>query len=253
MRRQTREAGEKLIGIWRDETTETELELPSSLQPADRAHICAFCDEQGLAHETVEADGTTVLRVRRAAPTAASGSEMTEAQRERVAANKAAAIARRAAAASSAATSTTATSATVAPAAIKPAPVMTASAPAPVQTTAAPAAAATLTPNDQAMVDELSGVANAAELRELSDSLDVSSALYLGAQDMLKLRTMLEQPHDLVHAERVLRRLSMTPMTSKLDETTGFVALMAELRRVKRRFRRRCRPALRRLCVRPYL
>ena len=72
-------------------------------------------------------------------------------------------------------------------------------------------------------------MAGAAEQRELSDQLGVSSALYLGAHDMLKLRAMLEQPDDLAHAERVLRRLSMVPMTSKLDDTTGFVAFMAEL------------------------
>ena len=72
-------------------------------------------------------------------------------------------------------------------------------------------------------------MAGAAEQRELSDQLGVSSALYLGAHDMLKLRAMLEQPDNLAHAECVLRRLSSVPMTSKLDDTTGFVAFMAEL------------------------
>ena len=68
-----------------------------------------------------------------------------------------------------------------------------------------------------------------AEQRELSDSLGVSSALYLSASDVLKLRAMLEEPNDLAYAQRVLRRLSMVPMTIKLDETTGFVAFLAGL------------------------
>ena len=72
-------------------------------------------------------------------------------------------------------------------------------------------------------------MAGDAEQRALSDSLGVSSALYLGAADMLKLKGMLEEPTDMAHAQLVLRRLSMVPMTCKLDETTGFVAFMAGL------------------------
>ena len=150
-------------------------------------------------------------------------SEISEVQRQRSAANKAAALERRAAALAAppaaappvAATPVAATST----AAATPAP-------------AAPPVAAPLpaTPSsDQATVDQLSSVASAAEQRALSDSLGVSSALYLGVSDMLKLQAMLEQPDNLAHAQRVLRRLSMVPMTSKLDETTGFVAFMAEL------------------------
>ena len=78
-------------------------------------------------------------------------------------------------------------------------------------------------------VDSLSGVADAAEQRELSDGLGVSSALYLGAADMLKLKAVLEAPNDAAHAQRVLRRLSMVPMTMQLDTTTGFLAFMVEL------------------------
>ena len=201
------------------------------------ADVCSFCDSHGLMHNAADTPDGTVLRILRsgplpppptaeaptvaapttaeptpaaplaAAPTAAESTSaappLTEAQRERAAANKAAAVTRRAASTAAA-----------------PAAAMSAAASAPLP--AAPT-------SDQATVDELSGVADAAELRQLSDSLCVSTALYLGAHDMLKLRAMLEEPDDLEHAERVLRRLSMVPMTSKLDETTGFVAFMAEL------------------------
>ena len=76
-------------------------------------------------------------------------------------------------------------------------------------------------------LDELSGVADVAEQRELSDN--VSSALYLGASDMLKLHAMLEQPDDQAHALCVLRRLSTVPITAQLESTTGILALMREL------------------------
>ena len=78
-------------------------------------------------------------------------------------------------------------------------------------------------------LDELSGVADVAEQRELSDNLSVSSALYLGASDMLKLHAMLEQPDDQAHALCVLRRLSTVPITAQLESTTGILALMREL------------------------
>ena len=51
----------------------------------------------------------------------------------------------------------------------------------------------------------------------------------LGASDMLKLQAMLEEPNDMAHAQCVLRRLSMVPMTMQLDATTGFLAFMVEL------------------------
>lgn len=97
----------------------------------------------------------------------------------------------------------------------------------------APAASAPVAsappPSDQATLHELSGVASTAEQRELSDALGISSALYLGASDMLKLKAMLEEPTDMVHTQLVLRRLSMVPMTIKLNETTGFAAFLVEL------------------------
>ena len=71
-------------------------------------------------------------------------------------------------------------------------------------------------------------IANA-ELCALSDSLGISSALYLGATDMLKLHVMLEQPDDTAHALCVLRRLSTVPITAQLESTTGILALMREL------------------------
>ena len=46
---------------------------------------------------------------------------------------------------------------------------------------------------------------------------------------MLKLKAMLDAPDDAAHAQRVLRRLSMVPMTMQLDTTTGFLAFLVEL------------------------
>ena len=238
MRRQTHEAGEKLIRVWRDETTEMDLELPAWLQPAERAHLCALCDEQGLAHETVEADGNTVLKVLRPAP------PLTEGQRERSAANRGAALARRAAAraatapvaaaapaappiATTAPTASAAPIATAAPTAAAAGSTAATAATAPAAATTA--AAASAPPSVQATVDGLSGVADAADQLQLSDSLGVSSALYLSAADMLKLKAMLDAPDDAAHAQRVLRRLSMVPMTVQLDTTTGFLAFLVEL------------------------
>ena len=45
---------------------------------------------------------------------------------------------------------------------------------------------------------------------------------------MLKLQAMLEQPDDEAHALRVLRRLSMAPITAQLEATTGLLAFMVE-------------------------
>ena len=77
-------------------------------------------------------------------------------------------------------------------------------------------------------MDELNRVVDAAEHSALSDRLGVSTALYLGATDMLKLLAMLEQPDDQTHALRVLRRLSTVPMTAQLESTTGFLAFLVE-------------------------
>ena len=87
----------------------------------------------------------------------------------------------------------------------------------------------TTTAPDQTTVHELDGVAGAAEQRELSDSLGVSSALYLGASDLLKLRAVIEDPPDVDHAMRVLRRLSTVPMTSQLDAATGMLSCLSTL------------------------
>ena len=84
-------------------------------------------------------------------------------------------------------------------------------------------------PSDPPPVHDLNGVASAVALRELSDSLGVSSALYLGASDLLKLRAMIEQPEDQAHALRVLRRLSTVPMTGQLNVATSMLACLAEL------------------------
>ena len=82
---------------------------------------------------------------------------------------------------------------------------------------------------DQATLHDLSGVASAAALRELSDGLGVSSALYLGASDLLRLKAMIEQPDDETHALRVLRRLSTVRMTGQLNAATHMLACLAEL------------------------
>ena len=174
-----------------------------------------------------------------------SDAPLNDAQRARAAANKAVAIERRAtvvaaaAAAPAAVASNAAAAAPAAMAAMAPATMQATAASAPVA--AAAGAPAGVVPNvaasaaesapagGQVTVDDLSGVADAAEQRELSDGLGVSSALYLGAHDMLHLRAMLEQPNDAEHTQRVLRRLSMAPMTAQLDTTTGFVAFMIEL------------------------
>jgi hypothetical protein len=72
-------------------------------------------------------------------------------------------------------------------------------------------------------------VASAAEQRELSDGLGVSSALYLGASDMLKLRAMLEEPDTPAQVLRVLRRLSMAPLTIHLNNSTEMLEFMVSL------------------------
>ena len=72
-------------------------------------------------------------------------------------------------------------------------------------------------------------MASTVEQRELSDSLGISSALYLGATDMLKLKAVLESTDDRDHGARALRRLAMVPMTATLARTTGIVAYMAKL------------------------
>ena len=57
----------------------------------------------------------------------------------------------------------------------------------------------------------------------------MSSALYLGASDMLKLRAMLEEPDTPAQVLRVLRRLSMVPLTIQLNNSTDMLELMVSL------------------------
>ena len=75
----------------------------------------------------------------------------------------------------------------------------------------------------------LNGVASTTEQRELSDSLGVSSALYLGATDMLKLRAMLDEPDTPAQVLHVLRRLSMAPLTIQLNNSTDMLECMVSL------------------------
>lgn len=81
-------------------------------------------------------------------------------------------------------------------------------------------------PLRQSMVDEMAGVLN---VRALSDDLGVSSALYLGAQDMRKLRDMISNASEYKQTERPLHRLSMMPMTLMLDRNTRMVEFVSEL------------------------
>ena len=149
-----------------------------------------------------------------AAPAAAT---MTDTQRARAAANREAALARRAEAEAAAASPAAAPAAMAAPAATMAAPaVAPAPMPAPLE-------------SGQTRLDDLARVSSGSEVRDLSDSLGVSSALYLGASDLLKLRAMIENPCDVEHATRVLRRLSTVPMTSQLDGATGMRACLASL------------------------
>ena len=69
-----------------------------------------------------------------------------------------------------------------------------------------------------------------AKLHELSDALGVSSSLYLGMTDMLKLKAALEEPEDATHVKCTLKRLSMVPMTAALESESGIVACVRELR-----------------------
>ena len=83
--------------------------------------------------------------------------------------------------------------------------------------------------NWQLTLTGLNGVASTTELRELSDSLGVSSALYLGATDMLKLRAMLDEPDTPAQLLHVLRRLSMAPLTIQLNKSTDILNFMVSL------------------------
>ena len=83
--------------------------------------------------------------------------------------------------------------------------------------------------NWQLTLTGLNGVASTTELRELSDSLGVSSALYLGATDMLKLRAMLDEPDTPAQVLHVLRRLSMAPLTIQLNKSTDILNFMVSL------------------------
>ena len=175
----------------------------------------SFCACQRL---TVEVDGRGVLTVLRATANAANTA------RNATAADDASAATATASCAAAAANAAAAIDATATADAATAAAIADATGPASDAPPSLPAVS-----RDQATLSQLNGVASAAEQRDLSDSLGVSSALYLGASDTLRLRAVLEQPKDQSHALRVLRRLSMVPMTLKLEETTGIAAFVAEL------------------------
>ena len=259
------EAAELVITAWvaspASGDTGTALELPTFLKAEDRTRVSAFAASRGFAHETVETVDGTVLRILPSPPASdvrPQPPDLTEEQRRRIAANHDAARARRAAAAEAAPRAPTAAPPPAAPppAALPPAPPPTpppppapppappprAPPPAVAPAAASPAAAApaaaapaAAAPAEalpgQATLHQLGGVSSDREIRALSDSLGVSSALYLGASDMLKLRAMLEEPKDPAHALRVLRRLSMAPLTTQLETSTGILAFADELSR----------------------
>ena len=180
-------AAENLVSTWlaSDESHET-LELPTWLKPEDRAHVAAFAEQRGLAHETVDTAEGVVLRILPSStPSAAAPAAEPAAAEPAAAAEREAAPPAPAPAASP-----------VAAAAAAPVPTP---APAPA---VAPAADVWWANDSQTTLNELNRVVSAAELGALSDNLGVSSALYLGASDMLKLRAMLEQPDDQAHALR---------------------------------------------------
>ena len=58
------------------------------------------------------------------------------------------------------------------------------------------------------------------EIVALSDALGVTSALKLGAGDMLKLLKFIDEPRDSAQLVGVLRRLSMSPLTPELSRST---------------------------------
>ena len=66
------------------------------------------------------------------------------------------------------------------------------------------------------------------DVRALSDELGVSSALYLGASDVRKLRDMISASEH-AKTERALRRFSMMPMTLVLDRNTHMVEFVSDL------------------------
>ena len=66
-------------------------------------------------------------------------------------------------------------------------------------------------------------------MRALSDELGVSSALYLGASDMRKLRDIISDTSEYTQTERALHRFSMMPMTIVLDRNTSMVEFVSEL------------------------
>ena len=217
-----------------DPTIYAQLDLPAQVKADDWPRLASFCEARGLTHETVNVEMGAIFRVHRrraatsevatseavaasAAAAAPAAATMTDTQRARAAANREAALARRAEAEAAAASPAAAPAAMAAPAATMAAPaVAPAPMPAPLE-------------SGQTRLDDLARVSSGSEVRDLSDSLGVSSALYLGASDLLKLRAMIENPCDVEHATRVLRRLSTVPMTSQLDGATGMRACLASL------------------------
>ena len=268
-RQTVREAAEHLIQLWAAAPDAQTLDLPVAVKAVDRERLGLFCEHHGLRHELHDSDDGIILRVllplstargdstSAAASTAAAPSTSAAAAPSTVAASSAAVASSSGAAAS---TSTAQPAAAAPPAAAatqtaltaeqqarmaasraaaiarRNAPRSAAAAPAPVVHVGAPAdtaaaARATLDappPHEggQSTIGELSGVQSVVDL---SDSLGVSSALYLGAHHMLKLRAILEQPDDKAQGMRALRRFSMARLTSKLEEATGILAFMREL------------------------
>ena len=67
------------------------------------------------------------------------------------------------------------------------------------------------------------------EIVTLSDALGVSSARNIGAADMLKLRHLLDEPHNTELVARVLRRLSVAQLSPELSRSTGIDEAVAGL------------------------
>ena len=76
-------------------------------------------------------------------------------------------------------------------------------------------------------MDEMAGVQ---DIITLSDALGVSSAPYLGAHDVRKLLTMIDDATDYMQTEPALRRLSMAHATLALNRTTSMVASLSLFR-----------------------
>lgn len=241
-----REAAVRLVEAWLlSDQSDVALDTRTALTAEDRAYVAAFAERRGLEHETVETSDGLLLRILPSPPPPPAEAATAAAPPGAAAADTAPADTTAADAAAHAATADAAAPAPPEAESAPPAPPEEAE-PADAEADAANAAAAAAAadaPNadadaagagaaaapGQATLNDLGGVVGAAEQSELSDALGVSSALYLCAADVLKLRAMIEQPEDPAHLLRVLRRLSSVPMTLQLDATSGMVAFFAEL------------------------